>query len=145
MQDTNLCQPTELCYTNEHVDIIIVHHVTSSKTQRPTKSITLLWARQTLMPTILWKFEMFDNKPFRHQLRLRVGGMSAAVSRRSANRGYWTTSEWARFCVLQKLDFIGSSHEGSCSTILTGSVSDWGNRWSDCIMRWINTFKMYFY
>ena len=45
-QDTNLCQSTELCYTNKHVDIIIVHHLTLRNTQSSTHSITLLRARQ---------------------------------------------------------------------------------------------------
>ena len=32
-QKNNLGQHTELCYTNEHVDIIIVHQVTLNKTK----------------------------------------------------------------------------------------------------------------
>ena len=41
-QDNNLHQPTELCYPNQHVDTIIVHHVTLGKTQTSTQSIALL-------------------------------------------------------------------------------------------------------
>ena len=51
-QDTNLHQPTELCYTNEHVDIIIDHHITLSKIQSSTEFITLLRARQKSMQSI---------------------------------------------------------------------------------------------
>ena len=100
-QDTNLCQSTELCYTNKHVDIIIVHHLTLSNTQSSTHSITLLrarqkstqfitlfWARQTSMQTTLQKFEMFETKTFRHQLCLKIGRIAAVVSRRPSNCDY---------------------------------------------------------
>ena len=40
MRDTNLRQPTEICYINHNIDII-VHHITLSKTQKSTQSVTL--------------------------------------------------------------------------------------------------------
>ena len=39
-QDTNMRQPIELCYTNQHVDIISVHLIDLSKTQKSMQSIT---------------------------------------------------------------------------------------------------------
>ena len=54
-------------------------------------------------------------------------------------------SEWARFCVFQGLDFIGSSHKGSSSTVLNVSVSGWDKWWFDCIIWQISTFIIYFY
>ena len=43
----------------------------------------------------------------------------AVVSRHRTSHDYWKKSEWTRFYVIQKLDIIGNSFEGSCSKFWT--------------------------
>ena len=116
-------------YFEQDTIINAVHHVTLGKANINADNIAKVWDiwNQTILPLVAFKGgEDIDN-----------------CSPSSNDRDYWTKSEWSHFCILQKMNFIGSIHKGSSSTLVT--ISDWDNRWFDCIIRQCSTFIIYFH